>query len=1047
MMTRSLVRRTTLLRTGLLLGALGALWALPARAQTGEVAGRVVDAVTSQPLEGVQVSVVGTALRTRTRPDGMYNLIGVPAGSQQIRASVVGYSMQTVTLSVQSGMTSEVNFNLSQAVISLDAMVVTGTAGEISRREVGNSIAQISAQEFENLPITDVGQILQGRAAGVTVMDASGQAGTGQRIRLRGINSISMGNAPLVYVDGVRMRGTAHPDDDETGNQGVNPMSDISPEDIERIEVIKGAAASTLYGTQASAGVIQIFTKRGAMGAPRWSVAIDQGFNSLGHIGPDKSVNPTGLGMNKCSWAGNGTAGDQFETGDFMFPADTLGCPSSGSWLKKGWVQRYNVSVRGGREDINYFVSGRWASEDGVIDPQNATDWTIRGNFGFSLGPTLTLQFNNMYARRDIRFIPDGDNAEGMTLNIFRGINDYTPDHDDSKVLDMTLKQATNHFMTGVTLNWTPFYGMSHRMNVGLDYAQSDWQEERPWGFFRVPLGNKQNRQNFSRILTLDYAGTWTTPLGSGVSSSLSGGGQLYQDFRYTLTGWGEDFAGPGDKVVDNAALTEAFEDRITYTNGGFFLQEQLGFRDKLFITGGVRFDGFSTFGEDYGMAAYPKFSAAYNISDERFWPDFWEGMKLRVAWGESGRAPGVFDAVRTWESISADEGQPGVTPSTLGNPDLGPERSRELEFGFEASMFNGRVGLDATMFHQITKDALIDVPAIPSQGFIGDQLMNVGEIENNGFEVQVNLDVLRSPAFGWNLGLRYASNKNQVNDLGGLEDIYVNWRQNIRPCYMTLEDGTKILSSEAIRQLDYRYGITAEPGDLQYLNKVECPVPGWWHQVINDSTAALPAGNLPEFEERYLGPTMPRQVIGFNTTFSIGNWLTIDAVGESQLGHFLSAGTAYQNARREVWPGSATYNGVEMNCREILVDWLAAYEEGRDQGMSTSAARSYAHSTQTPLELAQCNRYFTQYGMWIEPADFFKLRSLSFTFRLPDRLIPGSRSAVLQIQARNLFTITNFSGIDPEASEAGSSEELWRQEYYNLPPRRTFTASLRLEF
>jgi TonB-linked SusC/RagA family outer membrane protein len=1046
-MTRSIVRRATLLRTGLLLAVLCVLWALPAAAQTGQISGRVVDAVSGQPLEGAQVTVVGTAVRARTRRDGLYNLTSVPIGSQQVRASVVGYSMQTATLVVQTGITSTVDFSLAQAVISLDAMVVTGTAGEISRREVGNSISQISSQEFENLPITDLGQILQGRTPGITVMEASGQAGTGQRIRLRGINSFSMGNNPVVIVDGVVMKGTAHPDDDETGNQGVNPLHDINPEDIDRIEVIKGAAASTLYGTGASAGVIQIFTKRGSVGEPRWSVAIDQGFNTLGHIGPDASTNPTGLGMNKCGYTGNGIAGDQFETGDFMWPADTLGCPASGSWLRRGHTHRYNVSVRGGREDINYFISGRWGSEDGIIDPQNATDWSIRGNFGFALGPALTLQFNNTYARRDILFIPDGDNAEGMALNVFRGVNGYTINNDDSQVLDLSLKQATNHFMTGFTLNWTPFYGMSQRLNVGLDYSQSDWQEERPWGFYYRVLGNKQNRHNLSRLLTLDYAMTWTTSVGSSVSSSFSAGAQMYQDFRYSLIGWGEDFAGPGDKVVDNGAITTANENRITYTSGGFFFQEQLGFRDRLFIMGGVRFDGFSTFGEDYGMAAYPKASVAYNISEESFWPEFWDGMKLRAAYGQSGRAPGVFDAVKTWESTSGDEAQPAVTPSTLGAPDLGPERSRELEFGFEASLFNGRLGVDFTKFHQVTKDALIDVPALPSEGFYGTQLENVGEIENNGLEIQVSMNVLRSPAFGWNLGFRYSGNKNQVNDLGGLEDIYLTWRQNIRPCYMTLEDGTKILSSEAIRQLAWKYGITASPGDLQYLNKVECPVPGWWHQVITDSSAALPAGNLPAFEERYLGPTMPRHTLGFNTTFQIGRWLTIDAVGESQLGHWLSSGTAYQNARRDVWPGSFTRNGVEMNCRDLLVAWTAVYDEARASGLSTSASRSAAHATQTPLELAQCNRYFTTYGMWIQPADFFKLRSLSFTFRLPERLIPGTRSALLQIQARNLFTITGYTGIDPEASEAGSSEQLWRQEYYNLPPYRSFTASLRLEF
>jgi TonB-linked SusC/RagA family outer membrane protein len=977
-----------------------AVFAVPASAQTGEISGRVVDGGTNEPLEGVQVVLVGSNIQARSRSDGLYNLVNVPVGTHNVRAAVIGYSTVTAQVNVGAGLTTTVDFALNQAVISLDAVVVTGQAGAVSRREIGNTISTVSSTDFENMPTPTVGDVLQGTASGTTVMDASGQVGVGKRIRLRGINSVSQGNAPLIYVDGVRITEQPYQDDPETGNQAPSPLNDINPEDIERVEVIKGAAATTLYGTQASAGVIQIFTKRGTTGRPRWSLAIDQGFNTMGHIGPDKSINPTGLGMNSCSFTGN----DDLPGGDPMFPADSS-CPASGSWLSNGWLQRYNLAVRGGGAELNYFVSGRWGREEGVVQPQHSQDWSIRGNFGFQPTRTFTITLNNMYARRRVQWIPDGDNAEGFPLNVWRGESDYTPGHMDSVVLGMKLFQTSNHFTTGLTLAWDPVPGMTHRVNFGLDFAESDYTEERAFGDWRVPLGNREDDEYQAKTLTLDYAGTWSTRLGGNFSSRFSLGGQLYSEDRYNLNGFGDDFAGPGDKVINNAARTEAFEVRWKQTNGGFFLQEELGFHDRLYLIAGIRFDGFSTFGEDYGMAAYPKLAAAYTISDAGFWPGWWEGFKLRAAWGTSGRAPGLFDALRTWDPVSGDEGQPAVTPDNLGNPELGPEKSVELELGFDGSMFGGRVGYEFTWFDQHTKDALIPVQQIPSTGFVGTQLENVGELENTGFETALNVGIIRTNSFDWDLGIRYGSNRSRVVDMGGLEDIYVSWRQRIRPC--TNPDGTP--SAEAERQLTYR-------------DKVECPVPGYWHQyVVNDTAPGNTAlGTLPVMEERYFGPSYPTSTWGFTTNFRIGRWLTLDAVGEAQLGHFLSSGVAYQNARRAVWP----------ECRAQQ----AAYDADGTDGL-------------TAWDTALCIRNYTTYGMWIRPADFFKLRTLSASFFLPSKIIPGSRAVTLLLQGRNLLTVSDFPGVDPEASEGGSSEVLWRQEYYNLPPYRSFIVSLKIEF
>jgi len=942
---------------------------------TGTITGTVRDRSTGQPVSGAQVSVPELNLGTLANNVGRYLLVNVPAGTHIVQFDYIGYGTQQMEISISAGETVTADAELRNEAISLEGVVVTGTAGAARRREIGNSVTQINQSTIEAAPISNVGDILQGRALGATVLDNGGQVGAGSTIRLRGNNSVTQGNSPLIYVDGVRIRNTAYPGDPEQ-NQSANPLNDINPEDIERVEVIKGAAATTLYGTEASGGVIQIFTKRGAAGAPAWSFSMDQGVNTLGHVGPDKDVNPTGLGLNSCN-----------SNEDPMFPADAS-CPANGSWLTNGHLQSYNLSVRGGAERVNYFMSASWGDERGVIntptensfgepiDTQGEESWSLRGNFSFQPIDELDVRFNSFFSHKDIDWIPDGNNAEGLLLNVMRGGNDYTDDQ-DAKVLDMGLNNLVDHFVTGVNLLFNPGGGMSHRLNAGLDWSRATFYEERPWGFFYVPLGNREVDDYITRKLTLDYAGTWETDL-FGLASTFSVGGQLFNDFISGVNGFGDDFAGPGDKVLESGARTTSEEYNTTITTGGFFVQEQVGIADRLFVTLGMRVDGHSAFGDDFGLQAYPKASLSYIISDESFFPESFGTMKLRGAIGESGKAPGTFDAVRTWESVAGNDGRPAVTPDNLGNPGLGPERTREWEVGVEGSFLEDRISYEYTYYNQNTFDALIDVVQRPSGGFVGEQLENVGEIVNEGHEVFLNAQVIQTRGFTWDLGGRLATNTSEVLDMGGLESIDLGWRNYVR------------------------------------LNQA---LPVFCESVVQNPTEIA----APEFEEECIGPTTPTHTYGFNTAFTFGDRLTIDVLGEGQGGHVLSSGVAYQNTRREVWP----------LCREIQATIDAG---GRDQ--------------LTAEDRALCDPDETRYGMWTQAADFFKLRSASVSYRVPDTWLPGSiRGATLRLQGRNLATFTDFEGLDPEAAEDGSDEVLYRQEYYNLPPMRSFIFSVKVDF
>ncbi len=974
--------------------------------QTGSVRGAVVDAVTGNRLVGVRAVLVGTTNQVRSGNDGAFELQNVPVGDVRVQVFAVGYSALVRTVTVQPNELATVNFRLRRVAIELDELVVTGTAGEVRRREIGNAVSNISAADLENVPVGSLDDVLKGRAAGAVVMQGNGQVGTASTIQLRGTSSVMMSNTPLIYVDGVRLNSNFAPQSDEIG-AAVNVSQDINPEDIERVEVVKGAAATTLYGTEASAGVIQIFTKRGTSGSPAWSFSMEQGLKTLGHVGPKPGdpILPTADEAGSAELAQ--LAQDYAATGLFLNDcreADPEGCPSDGSFLQTGHSQRYNLSVRGGTEQTNYFISGRWTRAEGVIAPQGSDEWGLRGNFGFKPIPTLDIRYNSSYSHRDITWIPDGDNAEGFLLNTFRRENGYTPADNDALILDMRLNQSIDHFVTGVQTSWVPVPGFRQRLNVGLDWQRSEYSEERPFGYFRVPAGDRENDTYQSRNLTLDYAGTWEARVSADITSNFSWGGQVYEQQTRRLNAFGDDFGLPGAKKdIDAAAITSAAEGIVDLTSGGFFFQEMVGIWDQLFLTAGIRWDGFSTFGEDFGLAAYPKFSASYLISDNDFWPTWWDEMKLRSAVGWSGRAPGTFDATRTWDAIAGDDGNSGVTPSNPGDPGLGPEKTREFEIGAEGTMFEGRASFEYTYYAQKTFDALVGVQQVPSQGFVSQQLRNVGTIRNRGHEAALNFVPVAKPNFDWELGFRYGNNKSIAEDLGG-----------------------EILPIRGSAAVDVREGF---------------PVPALFGPKLKDPNAvgagaidrcSVPA-NREEFDSDpdacgYLGPNMPVWSYGISTRITLNRRISLDALGEGQGGHYISQGTARQTVRRNVWPECV---GVRDRVR------------AGDVGNLTAQQQALCANAPTFID-------------WGRKADFFRLRHVTLSYRLPESWLPQFKNLTVSVSGKNLILIApDFRGLDPEAVEdpntaASNSSGAgvgFRYSYYNMPIPRDIVFRIRADF
>lgn len=971
---------------------------------TGTVTGLVRDAATLAPLAGAQVAIDGTGIGGLVNNVGRFLLLNVPAGTQTVNVTMIGYSAGSQTVNVTAGGTATVDFQLREQALSLEGVVVTGTAGQARRREVGNSIESVGASDIAIAAITDVSNVLQGRAAGVSIAGTDGQVGAGSEIRIRGNSSISQSNRPLIYIDGVRMENNSLMSADE-GAAGTMAIDGINPNDIDRIEIVKGPAATTLYGTEAAGGVIQIFTKRGSAGAPAWAITVDGGLSRMGHQGPqvgsdvvpmanyftennpdiypsgdygtewllpDGDIgNANGLRLNDCA---SGVNLSQIYPTINDYGAEP-GCPESGSWFRDAQMQRYNLSVRGGGETATYFVSGRYADEQGVVDPQGQNSYNLRANVQFQPFDGLDVSLNNMYTKRNITWIPNGNNASGLFLNVLRGERGYTPGNDDSLVMFNDINTNSSQWVTSASIGWSPTTSFSHRLNFGMDYTYLDFVDFKPYDNYENPLGDREVDEYSDRNMTFDYNGSWRTDVMDGISSSFSWGGQVYEEYSWRLNGFDSDFAGPGDQLLGDGTDPGINENRLTVRSGGFFLQEQIGFGDRLFLTGGVRWDGFSTFGSGFGLAAYPKIAAAYTISDEEFFPEgFFDALKLRGAWGKSGRAPGAFDAVKIYEATQADEVVPALIIGNLGNADLGPEISEEIELGFEGSLFDGRASVDFTYFDQTTTDALIGVAEAPSFGTEERTLRNLGETTNKGYEAVLNITPLRTDNLDWNVNFAYSSTESEITDLGPLENAGFNM------------------------QLGFPIGV-------EYDGVVTNP---------------FETGAQERTETAVLGVNFPTQTMALGTRLTFNQALTLDLLAESQMGHVRAIGIGWATARRETWP----------HCYGIQNEFNA---NGR--------------TNLTPNQVTTCVPGRIDWGAWTQNADFIKLRSASLSYRLPEDLVPGTRSVSIALQGKNLWQSTDYQGLDPEATDRGLDRGEYAFEYYNMAPPRIFILNMTVNF
>ena len=989
-----------------------------AAAQEGSITGRVTDAASGQPLEAVQVFIQGSNIGSLTNPDGRYLILNVPLGERTVSAVLLGYGPGTNTVTVTDGAAAQQDFQLSASAIALQEVVVTAT-GEQRKVELGNALGTIAVDDvLEVAPITNLTDLLKGRTSGMVVRSSSGTSGMGNRIRIRGSTSIGLSNEPLIYVDGIRVESDPDNMSITTGGQSISRLDDINPEDIESIEIVKGPSASTLYGTDAANGVIRITTKSGRGGEVRWNAWSEYGqiedVNDypLNYRGLD-ATNPDEARVENCRPV-HVLAGECSQTGVSAYSPlyDAALTP-----LGTGNRRQVGGSVGGGGSRITYFISGEWEREEGALqtpsfymddlaevglgsdEPNIASPnvferRTFRVNLTSQVADNATAAMRIGYVSADRRFPINDNNSGGLFPSAFFG--GAFPDRPDDaygfltpgQVFGQQNQQDIQRFTSSFTGTYDPVSFLTLRGTAGLDFSsRHDLQHEPPALESANDEGSRDS--NFAEIYayTLDLGATGRFDLTPTISSRSTAGFQYFRDVEHGVEGGGSQLV-RGSHSLGTAADTDADESTDEDRTVGVFFEQQFGLNDRLFVTGAIRADDNSAFGRDFDLIYYPKASVSWAMSDEPFFPEIgWlEMLRVRGAWGASGRQPGSTAAIQTLSADAiadpSDNIVSGVNLGNAGNSLLKPERSVEYETGFDADLFDGRAGLEFTWFKRITTDIIVDEPLPPSLGSSDDRNQNLGEAQTSGLELGVGGTVLQTDMVTWDLNFSGSKLSSQLNELGLV--------------------GVDFLGTNSRHQPGYPLGASFD-------------FPVTWSDANGDGIISVDEVVVGD-EMVFIGPGLPEMQATLSTTVRLGNYGQVYAMAD------------YQGDYR-------AYNNTEgFRCQ------FATCRARQDV-----TAPTWDQARHVARDLAATGSDYDYY----EKGDFVKLREISVTLFLPESLAARirSRNASLTFSARNLKTWTDYTGVDPELNSAGGGDNFGTGEFLTQGIPRYFTARLSLGF
>ena len=988
--------------------------AVPMAAQgTGILAGTVVSERTGAPLSGAQLVIDGRPGIVITDAGGRFRFVALAGtGDVQVMARRLGSAPKTVTARIGQ---EDLRIALADRALDLGGVVVTGTAGVTERRAIGNAVTTVNAADVvATQPVQSFQDLLNGRASGVSVIASTGQVGTGARIRVRGASSLSLNNNPLIFVDGVRVDNTqaSGPTTQGFGSASISRWNDFSPDDIESIEIIKGPAAATLYGTEAAAGVLQIITKRGAAGRPVWTTTLRLGSNWVPNW-------RTRFADNYGSVPRIGSPGVRDTvTISTRQLNDSLRSNFGRDIFESGALQDFQLSVSGGSEAIRYYLGVGYEENQGA-EPVNRLDrtnvrvtltaapsaaWDVRSSMGFSTGRTsLPYEAGGGGATwgtyfSSPGFLYTGNNPGNPQLGFRSGPPDiYYEAYDNF--------QDADRFTGSITLTNRPVSWFNHRLILGLDRLAEDNQSLSPRndvigsryaafsGVGSPTNGSMAVSTRDVMVTTWDYLGNFDFQLNPAWRSVSSAGGQFFGRRSLFRAASASGFPAAGLSSLAAAAIRDVSADELFENNTvGGFVQQQMIWNDRLYVTAAIRADDNSAFGTNFDIVTYPKFSVSYVLDEEPAvkLPDFVNQLRLRLAYGGSGQQPGAFDAIRTYAAVGGF-----LTPSNAGNPDLGPERSTELELGFDAGLWNDMLGMEVTYFNGVTRDAILARLAPPSAGFPGEQLFNAGRVDRNGLEWLFRYQALQLENFALDFTLSGSTLKYEIKSLGANTNV-VSLTSNIQ----------HVAGYAPGAWWDRRVVSADYDATTNVVSNVLCD---------DGSGGTTPCATAPRV---FLGNSVPTREGSFGIGATIFRDIRVNAFFDYRGGYKKLDGNervrCYLFALCHVnyYPGDPKYSP----------EYIAR----------TRGGTAYSDGL-------------------IYDASFTRFRELSATYTLPTVIARSMRSsrATVTLAGRNLALWTDFPGIEPEASFNGGSRGgaygQWEQNV--LPQLRSFVMTINLNY
>ncbi|HEX7049513.1 MAG TPA: SusC/RagA family TonB-linked outer membrane protein [Longimicrobiales bacterium] len=989
--------------------ALALLAPVGLNAQDATITG-TVRSQTLGPVRGAFVAIPDLEASTATNDQGAYLLV-IPAErvrGQQVTMVVsnIGYENQEVTITLSAGVHRQ-DITLQERAITLDEVVVTGTAGRLERRAQAAVVASVDAGEIaEVAPVTNVANVLQSRVPGVSLQLASGTSGAAQTIRIRGAASISLSNEPLIFIDGVRADGGTS-GSGGVGGQQTSRLNDLRPENIASIEIVKGPAAATLYGADASAGVIQIITKRGQVGGG-FHQALSVEYNAI-----DQNFTPPA----NFAVCGQGDIDDGVpicqgkSAGDIVSDNPLVRYDS----FRTGQKRSILWSGRGGGDNYNFFFSLGGDDEDGTTLNNEYGRYNGRLNFDFIPSQKLRIEAGFGLARVTTR-LPNNDNniygwLGGGLLGdptLVGGPTDgwYGVNRQNDAIKSINTTERVIRVLPRVALHYTPFEWFTNRLTLGADMTRTEFGQLFPknsntwYDAADLNSGDVFESRELQDRITIDYLGNISNQLTDWLSSDLSFGLQYTSRWTDQTNAEGIGLVTNAARSVNAAAISQGGQSRGEQRQIGFLGQWMGGFHDRFFLTLGARVDRSSAFARDADVFFSPKVGASYVLSDDPairdVLPEFVNALRVRAAWGTTGRSPNS-GVVATYDPtpylIPNGEIGNGVIPDDPGNTKLKPERGIEYEAGFEAGLLDNRLGLTVTYFHKISKDLILDKPIPPSLGFDEDSLVNIGEVVNNGIEVAANAQLVTTRNFGWEANVALNTLHNEITDMGEIEPFGSLNR---------VEEGMQIGAFVTRRILGFE----------QYKpNPEEFPDSMALRAVVSDE---------PEF----FGNLLPTFEGSFSSTMNFFGNLQLYAQLDWKQDFYIYNNTT-QFRERQWGTGERWVRRYEILSDEERVRRFGPFVDSEGNNVNQGAVNV----------------------AYIEPGDFLRLREVTLTYTLPQNWASafGADGASIVVGGRNLGLWTKYSGFDPEVNSSTGSRS--RSDFLTLPPARRWIARVNLQF